>query len=605
MKQTQKQFTRRLTTFAAACIALAASSVFAAPAKVEVKKTGGTNYQLVKDGVTFFIQGAGGDASKKFLKESGGNSFRTWGADDIDAQLDEAQKLGLTVTVGMWLGHERHGFDYNNARAVRDQRDRCLAAVEKYKDHPAVLMWAIGNEMEGFGAGDNEMIYEAIEDIASRIKQIDPNHPTMSVFAEIGGKRIELFNKICKSVDIMGINSYGGGPSISERYRKEGGVKPYIVTEYGPAGTWEVGKNEWDAPQEQTSTAKADAYRATYEKSISGEKDKLCLGSYVFAWGNKQEATATWYGLFMPDGERLEAIDTMTELWSGKKPTNRCPQIQPLKVEGANRVKPGETIKVAVDVKDPENDSLKIEWRLTKDYGEYQTGGDTQIAPPSFPEAIVENGKTNVELKMPADGGGYWLYAIVHDGNNGAAVANVPLYVDGPVTAPKAVSANLPLVINGDGEKTAFIPSGWMGKTDAIGMDEKFTINPHSGATCMKFEFRSPDNFGGIVWQDPANDWGDAAGGYNLTGAKKLSFWARGENGGEKVEFKFGVIGKEKKFHDSDGGGIPPVELTKEWKQYEIDVTGKDLSRVKTGFVWTLAGQGKPVIFYLDDIRFE
>ena len=109
----------------------------------------------------------------------------------------------------------------------------------------------------------------------------------------------------------------------------------------------------------------------------------------------------------------------------------------------------------------------------------------------------------------------------------------------------------------------------------------------------------------GIVWQDPANDWGDQPGGFNLTGAKKLKFWARGDKGGESVSFKFGVLGTDKKYSDSATGAINDLKLTKEWTEYSIDLAGKDLARIKTGFVWTVDGQGSPVVFFLDDIRLE
>lgn len=584
--------------------AMFASIASAAPVVTKVDKSA-AGYQLLRDGKPYFIQGAGGDGDKPFLKACGGNSFRTWGADDIDAKLDEAERLGLTVTVGIWLGHERHGFDYANAKSVQDQFDRAKAAVQKYKDHPAVLMWSIGNEMEGYADGGNPNVWKAVDDIAKMIKELDPNHPTMTIIAEVGGERIPSIHKLCPNVDVVGINSYGGGPSVAERYRSSGGTKPFVITEFGPAGTWEVGKNEWGAPTELTSTAKADAYRATYEKSVLAEKGKLSLGSYAFTWGNKQEASATWFGLFMPGGERLEATDTLSELWGGTKPANRCPQIKPIEVAGGGKVDPSGTIKAKVDVVDPEGDALKIEWRLTKDYAEYQTGGDVQMSPPSYPEAIVKNGEKDVELKMPADGGAYWLYVIIHDGKGAAAVATASLYVNGPVAAPKATKAAVPFVLYADHQPMPYIPSGWMGKHDAIGQDEASTINPHSGTRCMKIEFRSPDNFGGIVWQDPVNDWGDKAGGYDLSAAKKLTFWARGEEGGEKVEFKFGVLGEDKKFSDSGSGTTGPLKLTKEWVQYTIDLAGRDLTRIKTGFVWTLAGQGKPVTFYLDDIKYE
>ncbi len=121
----------------------------------------------------------------------------------------------------------------------------------------------------------------------------------------------------------------------------------------------------------------------------------------------------------------------------------------------------------------------------------------------------------------------------------------------------------------------------------------------------MRCDFEADNGWGGVVWQNPAGDWGDRGGGYDLTGAKKLTFWARGENGGEAVTFLYGTIGKPKKFHDTATGKLDKVSLTNDWQRYEIDVAGKDLTRIKTGFVWTLASGGKPITFYLDDVRWE
>ena len=89
-----------------------------------------------------------------------------------------------------------------------------------------------------------------------------------------------------------------------------------------------------------------------------------------------------------------------------------------------------------------------------------------------------------------------------------------------------------------------------------------------------------------------------------MTGAEQLSFWARGQEGGEKVKFGFGLIGIEKKYHDSSRGEIE-VTLTREWKQYRIDLSEKELTRIKSGFVWSVAGQGKPLTFYLDEVEYK
>ena len=92
----------------------------------------------------------------------------------------------------------------------------------------------------------------------------------MTVTAEIGGGRIEGVHKRCPAIDIHGINSYGGALSLAERYREGGATKPYVLTEFGPPGSWEVPKSDWGAPFELTSTEKAAFYRRSYERGVAG-----------------------------------------------------------------------------------------------------------------------------------------------------------------------------------------------------------------------------------------------------------------------------------------------------------------------------------------------
>ncbi len=173
--------------------------------------------------------------------------------------------------------------------------------------------------------------------------------------------------------------------------------------------------------------------------------------------------------------------------------------------------------------------------------------------------------------------------------------------------ATVAPGIKFPFVIYDDKGSTNnhYVPSGWMGNTKAVKMDEGCEANPHGGKTCLRFEYTETSKWAGIVWQDPANDWGDQPGGWNLTGAKKLKFWARGDKGGETVSIKFGVLGSDKKYSDSATGAANDLKLTKEWMEYSVDLAGKDLARIKTGFSWTVDSQGSPAVFFLDDIRFE
>jgi hypothetical protein len=567
---------------------------------------GPEGFQLLRNGQPYFIRGAGGEGARKLLVESGGNSVRTWGADKLDPVLAEAHELGLTVTVGIWLGHERHGFSYNDADQVAEQYEKARQTILRYKDHPAVLMWGIGNEMEGYEQGDNAAIWSAINNIANLAKKIDPGHPTMTVVAEIGGNRVKNIHRLCPDIDIVGINCYGGIGTLPERYKAAGGTKPYVVTEFGPPGTWEQKKNAWGVVPELTSTEKAEHYRRAYKLAIASQPGR-CLGSYVFHWGNKQEATATWFGMLLPDGKRLGAVDVMTEVWSGKPRANLCPAIQSLKLDGPDQVDPGATIRAKLDANDPEKDAMQVRWILQRENENLGVGGDAEEAPPTFPDAIVKGDIHGVEVRMPTDGGGYRLFAYVDDGRGGAAVANVPLQVKGPVSIPKSRRATLPLVVydEGDREQPAYIPAGWLGNTKATKMMESCDVQPHAGKTCIKVEFQAKEGWAGVVWQSPAGDWGDKPGGWDLSGAKRLTFWARGEKGGEVVSFEFGLFNRDKRFFDTEKGKLEKVELTTEWKQYSIEIDGKDLARIKSGFAWVVAAKGQPVTFYLDDIQYE
>ena len=571
---------------------------------VRVEKTP-NGFTLTRDGKPYVIKGGGGDGPMKALAEAGGNSVRTWGAEKAGAVLDEAQKHGLTVTVGVWLGHRRHGFDYDSADQIAKQLEETRKIVLKYKDHPALLMWGLGNEMEGYDKGDDGAIWSAVECLAAEVKRLDPNHPTMTVVAEIGGDRVKNLHRLCPSIDVIGINSYGGASTIPKRYKALGGAKPFVFGEFGPPGMWESAKTAWGAPIEATSTAKANSYKEIYEQAIAPKG--ICVGSYAFTWGFKQEATATWFGLFLPDGSKLAGVDALTEMWTGKPPADRCPEIASLTLEGPSEVEPGATVKASLKATDPENSPLKVEWALVGETARYAQGGDAEAALPSFPESLTRSSTSSATLTMPKGGGGYRLYAYVRDGKGGAATANVPLFVKGSIEVPKAKVAKLPLIVY-DESATAnppFAPTGYMGNVKAVAMDPACADRPHAGKTCLQVKYADEKDWGGVVWQSPASDWGVRPGGFDLTGAKTLSFWARGDQGGEVVTFEFGILGRDKAFFDTASAKLDKVALKREWTHYEIDLKGRDLTRIKTGFAWVIAADGKPVTFYLDDVRFE
>lgn len=555
---------------------------------------------LTFNGKPYFIYGGGGGGSKATLKAMGGNSFRTWGANNAQKDLDEGQKHGLTVMLGFWLGHAEHGFDYTNQEALRKTREDVLRTVRSVQDHPALLCWALGNEME-LGNPHTEEMWAFIDSLAVDIKALDPNHPVCTVIAEVWKDKVEQIERLCPHLDFVGINSYGGAGSVGKRWRDNGGKKPYAVTEFGPWGAEESGKSSFGCPYEPNTSEKANWYAKVYSESIEADAGTHCLGSYAFTWGTKIEGTPTWFGLLLPDGSVLESAQALQERWGQVPVKNHAPKIEKLQLD-TDTPAAGASVAVTATATDPDGDPLSWQWSLIEENAHYGATGLGGAIPKGFEEAIVAGqGTPRATVKLPG-GGKYRLYAYCFDGKGNAAYANVPMLGSGAAPKRTLPAEEVPFALYADGVPARWYASGYMGNHTKLSVDDHCPTTPHSGATCMKISYTDGGNWAGIMWQSPANDWGDKPGGFNLSKANTLSFWARGEKGGEKVKFYLGGLDKAK--YPDSGHGELSVTLKPTWTRYRIALDGEDLSCLKTGFAFTLGGQGAPFSFYLDDIEY-
>jgi len=158
-----------------------------------------------------------------------------------------------------------------------------------------------------------------------------------------------------------------------------------------------------------------------------------------------------------------------------------------------------------------------------------------------------------------------------------------------------------------------YAASGFMPDGKCVAINDRWTDNCGDSRSCIQAKYdrdcsATGDGWSGVFWLDPANNWGDLKGGINLTGATKLVFMARGEKGGEVVTFKMGGVGYGGKPHpDSDDASSGPLTLTKDWKEYSIDLTGKDLSHIIGGFAWvgTAKENQSNITFYIRDIYYS
>jgi hypothetical protein len=411
----------------------AAGSAAEAPAPVEIR-TKGDGFELVRDGRPYHVKGAGGPIASNLAKVRayGGNSVRV-GADR--AGLDRAAALGLTALVGLPVRAERDGADYDDPAAVRAQHAEVMRVVRELKDHPAVLWWALGNELDWIadGVDANWKVYDAVEALAREIKAADPVHPVMTVLGMSNYKKLAILRERAPSLDVLGMNAYGDIGEIPALLRGHGWTKPWVATEWGPTGFWQVPKTAWGAEIEETSSEKADVYRRRYETVIAAEP--RCLGSYAFLWRQHQERTHTWFGMFDAAGNESETVGVMQYLWTGTWPPNRAPRVTGLTLDGRRAVDgvviaPGKEVEAAVTASDPDRDPLRFEWEVLEEQTRFGYGGHGETKPPAVRGAVpAAANAARMAVRAPGRPGAYRLFVAVYDGQGHYGGANLPFQV--------------------------------------------------------------------------------------------------------------------------------------------------------------------------------
>ena len=396
--------------------------------RIEKKQNG---FELFKNDEPYYIKGAGAKSNFGELKKAGANSIRIWSTNN-KSYLDSAHKYGLTVTLGLWVAQERNGFNYDDQYAVAGQIALLKKDILKLKDHPSLLMWGIGNEVDL--QYSNFKVWETIEEIAKFIKKVDPNHPTVTVIAGLDPSKVFMIKKYCPSIDILGINAYGAIENAPLNIRKYGWEKPYIVSEWGVNGPFEAKVNSWGAKIEPTNGFKANQRLRRYQDIIENDKD-LCLGSYCFLWGQKQESTSTWHGMYLSNGHTTEAVDIMQYCWKGEWPAKRAPSIMQIKLNGENWKKnhifsKNEEVSLEYVFNRNNNDSLIFDYQLYPETFSNKSGGDFPESPEEIPIEIIKQSENSLNFKVPNKKVFYRIFVFVRNETNQTSVANIPFKVE-------------------------------------------------------------------------------------------------------------------------------------------------------------------------------
>jgi len=282
------------------------------------------------------------------IREMGANTLRRYGdTEDTSAILSAARSSGLMVMMGYWLDHD---VDYlKDLRRLDLYRQRIREWVLRYKSHPAVLMWVLGNETWGLLKREFDELeeltprrvayYKFVDELSRMIKSIDPHHPVMSVDEHVPDAMsvhlgletsLAMFREHVPSVDVFGVNSYFAQDiSVLRTLIQQSRInRAYLVAEFGPPGYWLPHRviDELGEPVEPTDFQKAAAYAANWQHDIEANRG-WNLGGNAFLWKDKQEGSFTWFGLTDTKDRLKPAYWALREAWTGRKPPRNRPLV--------------------------------------------------------------------------------------------------------------------------------------------------------------------------------------------------------------------------------------------------------------------------------------
>lgn len=395
-------------------------------------------YQLMRNGKPFFVKGASGSTFLTELVNSGGNTVRIYDTTNLKPRLDELHRLGLAAIIDIYLPKYKGEKDtfYSNSKSTEQLAQHLKKFIEKYKEHPSVLVWMLGNEIYSPNLFSNDFI-KVYNKLLTIIHTNDPNHPVSTSVSSSGLKKVLGMLFKSPELDFISVNNFG---SLHEFEANKDILffwkKPYLISEWGIHGPWEANQTKWAAPIEPTSTEKAVQYKNSYLKYIEPIEDKRFLGSLVFYWGQKQERTHTWFSLFSRDGNKTQGVYEMSKIWNKGADKFEGPMLHGITLNGkkANEnilLNPGERAVAQLSVMNMKHaDKWKVRWEIiAENWLTYPNQMETE--PETLPNLFLKTDQKESVFITPENMGPYRIFVEAEDGNGYVATANIPFYIIG------------------------------------------------------------------------------------------------------------------------------------------------------------------------------
>lgn len=406
--------------------------------KVYIGQDGG-RYAIFRDGQPFTVKGAAGNGNLRALKAAGGNTIRTWDTVGLGALLDEARAEGIAVICGLSLPESGYLDFYRDTAAVNALCQAYELLVERYKQHPALLMWCLGNEVDFPYRPRFRPFYKAYNRLVDMIHHRDPDHPVTTALINFNRRNIINLRWKVPQLDLISLNIFGELPQLHSDLRRFSWFwdGPFLITEWGINGPWESESTAWGAPIENPSSKKAEHYVQRYTDFMP-VNDPRFLGACVFFWGQKQEVTHTWFGLLSSNGETSTAAQAMQYIWTGQRPAHAAPSLQYMLLDGKGArdnilLSPGTGHSAEILLERPASDSLRLEWEVLPEDWFIRFRGDANTAKPPVPDSLLLKPEgTKVNFRAPLREGPYRIFVTVYDAYGNFASANTPFYVVAP-----------------------------------------------------------------------------------------------------------------------------------------------------------------------------
>jgi len=409
---------------------------YAGTGKVHVVRDG-ERFTLIRDQAPFVIKGVAGYTHLKELRDAGGNTIRTWDTTNLQNILDSAQRYNIAVMAGLPLYNSNHVKDYySDSLAVKRLQRKMEAVVGRYKDHPALLMWCLGNELHYFYEPDDDF-FTAYNNLVKMIHKKDPDHPVTTALLNFGRKNIYHVRTKAPDLDLISINTYGRISSLKEDLNRFSWFwdGPFVVGEWGVKGYWECDSTAWGAPIEDTSTKKAEQYQSIYATRMPYDNPRY-LGSMVFYWGYQHEKTPTWFSMFSDDGATSASVGSLAAIWNGPPRSHPGPPLKYMLVDqkGArdNLIFQPNTVHKAEILLTQPAEGLRLRWEVRPEdwYKEqFDDSNKNRTSPPALDSLLSQADGLNATFRVPKTEGPYRIYCWIYDAYGNFASANTPFYV--------------------------------------------------------------------------------------------------------------------------------------------------------------------------------